>query len=58
MVRAEVKQTNKFCYLGSVHEIQCRIQQAASSFGPLQQRLWKRHGISTAGKVKVTSQLF
>ena len=40
---AEVKQTKKFCYLGSVlsdnavidDEIQCRIQKAASSFGLL-----------------------
>ena len=56
-----MKQTNKFCYLGSVlsdnavidDEIQCRIQKAAASFGLLQQRLWSRHGITSAVKVKV-----
>jgi len=60
---AEVKQTNKFFYLGSVlsdnavidDEIQCRTQKAASSFGLLQQRLWKRHGIIITLKVKVYS---
>jgi len=60
---AEVKQTNKFFYLGSVlsdnavidDEIQCRTQKAASSFGLLQQRLWKRHGINITLKVKVYS---
>jgi len=36
-------------------EIQCRIQKAASSFGLLQQRLWKHHGIIAAVKVNVYS---
>jgi len=64
---AEVKQTNKFCYLVSVLrtnqptnlgdnavgdcEIQCRIQKPAASFGLLHQRLWKRQRIITAVKV-------
>ena len=50
-----------FCYLGSIlsndaslnKEILNRISKASASFGSLQNRVWKQHGISRKTKIKV-----
>ena len=57
----KLKVNNKFCYLGSTisekatldDEINHRIARASSSFGKLQDRLWKSHNISLLTKIKV-----